>query len=62
LARALTIPVIASGGVSGIGDIEALVAANEPNIEGVVIGRALYDGQIDPAAAFAITRRPGTKK
>jgi len=62
LARALTIPVIASGGVSGIGDIEALVAANEPNIEGVVIGRALYDGQIDPAAAFAITRRPGAKK
>jgi phosphoribosylformimino-5-aminoimidazole carboxamide ribotide isomerase len=34
-------------------DIEALVAAREPNIEGVVVGRALYDGRIDPAAALA---------
>lgn len=54
LARVLTIPVIASGGVSAIGDIEDLVAAGEPNIEGVVIGRALYDGRIDPAAALRI--------
>lgn len=54
LARALSIPVIASGGVSAIGDVEDLVAANEPNIEGVVIGRALYDGRIDPAAALRI--------
>jgi phosphoribosylformimino-5-aminoimidazole carboxamide ribotide isomerase len=52
LAQALTIPVIASGGVSGIGDIEALVVANEPNIAGVVVGRALYDGRIDPVAAL----------
>jgi phosphoribosylformimino-5-aminoimidazole carboxamide ribotide isomerase len=49
LARALSIPVIASGGVGSIADIEALVAANEPNIEGVIVGRALYDGRIDPA-------------
>jgi phosphoribosylformimino-5-aminoimidazole carboxamide ribotide isomerase len=54
LARALTIPVIASGGVGAIADIEALVAAQEPNIEGVVVGRALYDGRIDPAAALKI--------
>ncbi len=54
LAKALTIPVIASGGVSDIGDIEALVAVQEPNIEGVVVGRALYDGRIDPAAALQI--------
>ena len=47
LARALSIPVIASGGVGGIADIEALMAAGEPNIEGVVVGRALYDGRID---------------
>jgi len=47
LARAVRIPVIASGGVGGIGDIKSLLAANEPNIEGVVIGRALYDGRID---------------
>jgi phosphoribosylformimino-5-aminoimidazole carboxamide ribotide isomerase len=46
------IPVIASGGVAGIGDVIALLAANQPNIEGVVIGRALYDGRIDAAEAL----------
>jgi phosphoribosylformimino-5-aminoimidazole carboxamide ribotide isomerase len=53
LARALSIPVIASGGVGSIADIDALKAAGEPNIEGVVVGRALYDGRIDPAEALA---------
>jgi phosphoribosylformimino-5-aminoimidazole carboxamide ribotide isomerase len=53
LAKALTIPVIASGGVGSLADIEALVAAGEPNIEGVVVGRALYDGRIDPTEALA---------
>ncbi len=56
LARALTIPVIASGGVGGIADIDALMAAGVPNIEGVVVGRALYDGRLDPAEALARTR------
>jgi len=55
LARAVRIPVIASGGVGGIEDIERLVAAKEPNIEGVVIGRALYDGRIDPRVALALS-------
>ena len=50
LAKAVKTPVIASGGVAGIGDITALKA--EPAIAGVVIGRALYDGRIDPAAAL----------
>ena len=54
LAHAVRIPVIASGGVGGIKDIEALLAANEPNIEGVVIGRALYDGRIDPEQALRL--------
>jgi len=54
LARAVKIPVIASGGVGSIADIERLKAANEPNIEGVVIGRALYDGRIDPAQALVL--------
>jgi phosphoribosylformimino-5-aminoimidazole carboxamide ribotide isomerase len=54
LARALSIPVIASGGVGSNADIEALVAANEPGIEGVVVGRALYDGRIDIPAALAL--------
>jgi phosphoribosylformimino-5-aminoimidazole carboxamide ribotide isomerase len=53
LARAVRIPVIASGGVGGLADIERLIAAREPNIAGVVIGRALYDGRINPAAALA---------
>ena len=54
LARAVNIPVIASGGVSGLADVEALLAAGEPNIEGVVIGRALYDGRIGAKAALAL--------
>jgi phosphoribosylformimino-5-aminoimidazole carboxamide ribotide isomerase len=53
LARAVRIPVIASGGVGGLADIERLIAAREPNIAGVVIGRALYDGRINPSAALA---------
>jgi phosphoribosylformimino-5-aminoimidazole carboxamide ribotide isomerase len=52
LAKAVRIPVIASGGVGSLGDIEALLAAREPNIQGVVIGRALYDSKIDPKAAL----------
>ncbi|HVV66393.1 MAG TPA: 1-(5-phosphoribosyl)-5-[(5-phosphoribosylamino)methylideneamino]imidazole-4-carboxamide isomerase [Rhizomicrobium sp.] len=54
LARAVAVPVIASGGVGSLTDIEALLAAGEPNIEGVVIGRALYDGRLDPAAALRL--------
>jgi phosphoribosylformimino-5-aminoimidazole carboxamide ribotide isomerase len=58
LASAIRIPVIASGGVSGPADLDALATAREPNILGVVIGRALYDGRIDPAAALALARGP----
>jgi phosphoribosylformimino-5-aminoimidazole carboxamide ribotide isomerase len=54
LARALTIPVIASGGVGSIADIENLIATREPGIEGVVVGRALYDGRIDVPAALKL--------
>jgi phosphoribosylformimino-5-aminoimidazole carboxamide ribotide isomerase len=56
LAKQVKIPVIASGGVAGIGDIEALKAAAEPNILGVIIGRALYDGRIDPKAALSLAK------
>jgi phosphoribosylformimino-5-aminoimidazole carboxamide ribotide isomerase len=59
LAKALAIPVIASGGVGSIADIDKLIAAHEPNIEGVVVGRALYDGRLDPAAALALARARG---
>lgn len=56
LARAVSIPVIASGGVSGVGDIRLLIESGAP-IAGAVIGRALYDGRIDPAEALAASRR-----
>jgi phosphoribosylformimino-5-aminoimidazole carboxamide ribotide isomerase len=59
LARATPLPVIASGGVAALGDIEALMAAagsglQAGGIQGAIIGRALYDGRIDPAAALAL--------
>ncbi|TNE39931.1 MAG: 1-(5-phosphoribosyl)-5-[(5-phosphoribosylamino)methylideneamino]imidazole-4-carboxamide isomerase [Alphaproteobacteria bacterium] len=56
LARAVSLPVIASGGVASITDIERLLDVEESGIEGVIIGRALYDGWIDPAAALRLTR------
>jgi phosphoribosylformimino-5-aminoimidazole carboxamide ribotide isomerase len=52
LAQATKIAVIASGGVAGMQDIEALQATGEPNILGLIIGRALYDGRISPALAL----------
>lgn len=51
-AFALTTPVIASGGVSSLEDLEALKAEEHAGIEGVICGRALYDGRIDPKAAL----------
>lgn len=50
LAAEVSIPVIASGGVAGIEDIHALV--DKPGIEGVITGRALYDGRLDLAEAI----------
>jgi phosphoribosylformimino-5-aminoimidazole carboxamide ribotide isomerase len=54
LAEAVNIPVIASGGVSSLADLEALKATRCPGIEGVISGRALYDGRLDPAAALKV--------
>jgi phosphoribosylformimino-5-aminoimidazole carboxamide ribotide isomerase len=56
LARATDIPVIASGGVAGIGDIRMLTIHAKDGIEGVITGRALYDGRLDLAAALAVAR------
>jgi len=53
LAQALTIPVIASGGLSGMADIEALCAVEDEGVEGVICGRAIYSGDLDFAAAQA---------
>ena len=51
LAQALTIPVIASGGLSSMADIDALCAVEDEGIEGVICGRAIYSGDLDFALA-----------
>ena len=51
LAQALSIPVIASGGLSNMADIEALCAVEDDGVEGVICGRAIYSGDLDFAAA-----------
>ena len=53
LAQALTIPVIASGGLGSMQDIENLCAVENEGIEGVICGRAIYSGDLDFAAAQA---------
>jgi phosphoribosylformimino-5-aminoimidazole carboxamide ribotide isomerase len=52
LARAVSIPVIASGGVTSLADIEALCAVEDEGVAGAVIGRALYEGALDLAEAL----------
>ena len=53
LAQALTIPVIASGGLGGMCDIEQLCAVEKEGVQGVICGRAIYSGDLDFAAAQA---------
>lgn len=55
LANAVSIPVIASGGVRSVEDITSLRASGAP-IAGSILGRALYDGDIDPKAALDAAR------
>lgn len=57
LARATNLPVIASGGVKGLDDIRMLALHAGDGIEGVITGRALYDGRLDLAAAIAMADR-----
>ncbi len=54
LAFALTTPVIASGGVSSVADLLELKANEEAGIDGVICGRALYDGRVDPTEALRL--------
>ena len=54
LARTVTTPVIASGGVSSTADLRALKTAEDTGIAGAICGRALYDGRLDAAEALAI--------
>ena len=59
LAQAVDIPVIASGGVASLDDIAGLMALRDPPLEGVICGRALYDGRVDPASALALAAGSG---
>jgi len=51
LAQAVSIPVIASGGVHSVADIEQLCAIQEEGIEGVICGRSIYEGTLDLRSA-----------
>ena len=57
LARRTDLPVIASGGVKGLDDIRMLAIHADEGIEGVITGRALYDGRLDLAAALQMAAR-----
>ncbi|WP_394729595.1 1-(5-phosphoribosyl)-5-[(5-phosphoribosylamino)methylideneamino]imidazole-4-carboxamide isomerase [Altererythrobacter sp. GH1-8] len=57
LARRVDIPVIASGGVKGLDDIHVLSLHAHEGIEGVITGRALYEGKLDLATAIAMAAR-----
>ncbi|WP_372715526.1 1-(5-phosphoribosyl)-5-[(5-phosphoribosylamino)methylideneamino]imidazole-4-carboxamide isomerase [Immundisolibacter sp.] len=52
LARVVTVPVIASGGVTSLSDVEALCAVADEGIAGAIVGRALYEGTLDLATAL----------
>ncbi|MFN4008751.1 MAG: 1-(5-phosphoribosyl)-5-[(5-phosphoribosylamino)methylideneamino]imidazole-4-carboxamide isomerase [Pannonibacter sp.] len=56
LARAVSIPVIASGGLASIDDIHRLLEPDCAILEGAISGRALYDGRLDPAEAMRLIR------
>jgi phosphoribosylformimino-5-aminoimidazole carboxamide ribotide isomerase len=60
LAEAISIPVIASGGLASIDDIKALLTPRARKLEGAISGRALYDGRIDPAKALALIKAART--
>jgi phosphoribosylformimino-5-aminoimidazole carboxamide ribotide isomerase len=56
LAEAISIPVIASGGLASLDDIKALLQPRAKKLQGVIAGRALYDGRLDAAEALALIR------
>ena len=51
LARAVSIPIIASGGVHVLADVEALCAVQDEGIEAVICGRSIYEGSLDLSTA-----------
>jgi phosphoribosylformimino-5-aminoimidazole carboxamide ribotide isomerase len=56
LANAVSIPVIASGGLASLDDISRMLEPDAARLEGAISGRALYDGRIDPHEALALIR------
>jgi phosphoribosylformimino-5-aminoimidazole carboxamide ribotide isomerase len=60
LADAISIPVIASGGLASIDDIKALLEPRARKLEGAIAGRALYDGRLDAAEALKLIRAART--
>ena len=59
LASKLGIPVIASGGLASIEDVRRLIEPDCARLAGAIVGRALYDGRLDPRAAFALRHAGG---
>jgi phosphoribosylformimino-5-aminoimidazole carboxamide ribotide isomerase len=59
LAEAVSIPVIASGGLASIEDVARLTSPDCARLAGAIVGRALYDGRLDPAQALALVRAAG---
>ena len=57
LADAVSVPVIASGGLASLADVEHLLRPDCVGLAGAITGRALYDGRIDPVAALALIRK-----
>lgn len=62
LADAVSIPVIASGGLASIDDIKRMLQPDAAKLEGAISGRALYDGRIDPAEALALIKAAAAKE
>ena len=56
LAEAISIPVIASGGLASMEDIRQMIEPRAKKLEGAIAGRALYDGRLDPAEALALLK------
>jgi phosphoribosylformimino-5-aminoimidazole carboxamide ribotide isomerase len=61
LAEAVSIPVIASGGLASLDDVHALLAPRAGKLAGAIAGRALYDGRLDAAAALGLIRAARTR-
>jgi phosphoribosylformimino-5-aminoimidazole carboxamide ribotide isomerase len=57
LAEATTVPVIASGGISGIEDVERLLSLSQYGVAGMITGKALYEGKMDLSEAIKITKK-----